>query len=227
MASLQAGFGLVEITPLVGAPLSGQIHVRYASGVNDPLFARAVALSDGDTSLMLVSCDLSKIGDEDVAAIRSAVAARIGIPPESIWVFTTHTHTGPAVIASFGTPKSDEYAAALPQLIVRAADTAWHDLAPASASYVQTSVDGLAFERRYRMKDGTVCTNPGIGNPDIVEPYRAIRTPLTLLGFERDATRLPIVVASFPCHADVVGGTDVSADYPGRTFNNQTHPLIP
>lgn len=225
MSLLQAGFGLVEISPLVGTPLAGYLRARYATRVHDPLFARALALSDGSTSVLLLSCDLLALAHEEVAAIRREISQCLPVLPDHIFLLATHIHTGPATVSAFETPKAEEYADALPGKVLRAAETAWYDLALANAMVVRREVPGVGFERRYRMKDGTTRTNPGVGNPDIVEPYRKIRTPLSLLGFERDATRLPIVLAIYPCHADVVGGTEVSADFPGRTCNDLTHRL--
>jgi neutral ceramidase len=225
MADVKAGFGLVEITPLVGTPLAGQIRVRHATGVNDPLYARVVALADDATSVMIVSCDLCKVPEEDVAAIRAKIADSLPIDPENVWVFATHTHTGPAVKATFETPRASEYASELPSLIVRAAATAWNDMAPAEVAFGSRDVDDLAFVRRYRMRDGTIRTNPRIGDPDVIGPYRQAKTALSIISFERHHTMLPIVIASFPCHADVVGGTDVSADYPGRTCKEMTQQL--
>ena len=225
MNNFSAGFGLSEITPLVGTPMNGYIKKRYVTGVNDPLFARALALSDGTTNAMIIVLDLLRIGEEELSAIRSKISNDMPVQPENIWVLCTHTHTGPSVVATFETPKADDYAAELPGKVYLAAHTAWLDLAPCEASFARQEVSGIAFERRYRMKDGSVRTNPGCGNSDIVEPMRNPETPLTLVTFERDATRLPIVLASFPCHADVVGGTIASADYPGHLCNDLTHEL--
>jgi len=225
VSTLHAGFGLIEITPLVGTPLVGQIRARYASGVHDPLYARVLALRDGDVanSALLIALDVCKVSDADVKAIRAALRNRIPVPSERVWLFATHTHTGPSLTPSFETPHADEYAEWLPGVAAQAAETAWHDLAPARVNVAQPDVGDVGFIRRFQMRDGTVRTNPGVGNPDIVEQVRTPQTRLTVVEFERDATRLPIVLASFPCHADVVGGTEVSADYPGRVCNDLTH----
>ena len=225
MSTLHAGFGLIEITPLVGTPLVGQIRARHASGVHDPLYARVLALRDGDdaNSALLIALDVCKVSDSDVTAIRAALRNRIPVPSERVWLFATHTHTGPALTASFETPHADEYAEWLPGVAAQAAETAWHDLAPARANVAQPDVDDVGFIRRFRMRDGTIRTNPGVGNPEVIEAVREPQTRLTLVEFERDATRLPIVLASYPCHGDVVGGTEVSADYPGRVCNDLTH----
>jgi hypothetical protein len=225
MAELKAGFGLDEITPLVGTPMSGYFKARYVSGVNDPLLVRALALSDGTTDVILLTYDLLSMENNDVAAIREAVSKVTGVDPDNIWTFCTHTHTGPSMAATFGTPRADDYAAEIPAKSVRAAKTAWLDIAPAEVKLVSREVPGVAFERRFKMKDGTVRTNPGVGNPDIVEPMREISTPLTMLAFERDPTRLDIVLAHYPVHADMTSGTIASADYAGRLCNDLTHEL--
>ncbi len=226
MSSLSAGFGLIEITPLVGTPLIGQLYARYSTGVHDPLFARVLALRDGEddaNAVMFVVLDVCKVPEDDADRIRDAITARLPIARDRIWVFATHTHTGPALHTSVETPRADKYAAWLHGEVARAAATAWEDLAPATVKFVQTDVDGVGFVRRYRMKDGSIRTNPGVGNPDIVEPTRNPRTRFSLVEFERDPTRLPIVFGAYPCHADVVGGLDASADYPGRVCSELTH----
>ncbi len=248
MSSLSAGFGLIEITPLVGTPLIGQLYPRYSTGVHDPLFARVLALRDGEddalrdgeddalrdgeddapreddaNAVMIIVLDVCKVPEYDADRIRDAITAKLPIPRDHIWVFATHTHTGPALHTSVETPRADKYATWLHGEVARAAATAWEDLAPATVKFVQTDVDGIGFVRRYRMKDGSVRTNPGVGNPDIVEPTRRPRTRFSLVEFERDPTRLPIVFGAYPCHADVVGGLDASADYPGRVCSELTH----
>jgi neutral ceramidase len=226
MNNIQAGFGLIEITPLVGTPLVGQFRVRYATGVNDPLYARVLALRQGENdseSVIIIVLDVCKVGGEDIERIRDEIITTLPVPRERVWFYGTHTHTGPALTSSFETPRAEEYAEWLAPQVRYAAETAWYDLAPAAVKSVQTKVDEVAFIRRFVMKDGSVQTNPRIGNPDIDHPAREARTVLSLVEFERDPTRLPIVFASFPCHADVTGGTEVSADYPGRVCNDLTH----
>lgn len=226
MSNLSAGFGLIEITPLVGASLAGQLHARYSTGVHDPLFARVLALRECDddaNALMLIVLDVCKVPDYDADRIRDAITAKLPIARDRIWFFATHTHTGPALHTSVETTRADKYAAWLYGEVAQAAVTAWEDLAPATVKFVQTEVDGVGFVRRYRMKDGSVRTNPGVGNPDIVEPTRKARTSFSLVEFERDPTRLPIVFGAYPCHADVVGGLEASADYPGRVCSELTH----
>lgn len=226
MAQLSAGFGLIEISPLVGTPLSGQLYTRYSTGVHDPLFARVLALRESDddaNAVMLIVVDVCKVPEYDANRIRDEITKKLPIPRERIWAIATHTHTGGALGASFTTPRAEKYAEWLYGEVAQAAVTAWEDLAPATVNFVRTPVDDVGFIRRFRMKDGTLRTNPGVGNPDIVAPSREARMEFSLVEFARDPTRLPIVLGAYPCHADVVGGLDASADYPGRVCSELTH----
>ncbi len=59
--TLEAGFGVVDITPKLGGDqaiwLAGLENNRDAKEIHDPLFARAVVLRDGAWKVALVSVD--------------------------------------------------------------------------------------------------------------------------------------------------------------------------
>ena len=75
--------------------------------------------------------------------------------------------------------------------------------------------DRLSFNRRFHLKDGTVRFNPGVLNPEIVRPAGPIDPDLPFLLFTKD--RKPVgSLTVFALHADTVGGTAYSADYPGQ-----------
>src|SRR6266536_2967246 len=59
--AVDVGFGKADLTPDVKAApvwIAGYGHNRKATGVHDPLWARAVVLRDGETKIALVSVDL-------------------------------------------------------------------------------------------------------------------------------------------------------------------------
>ena len=62
------------------------------------------------------------------------------------------------------------------------------------------------------MSDGSVRTNPGRANPDILEPAGPVDTSVTVVSFPGQ----PACLVNFALHLDVVGGTRVSPDYPGH-----------
>ena len=44
----------------------------------------------------------------------------------------------------------------------------------------------VAFIRRYVMKDGSIKTNPGVNNPDIVNPVGIIDDSVNVIRFDRE-----------------------------------------
>lgn len=67
-----------------------------------------------------------------------------------------------------------------------AAYLALQNMAPAKFYAASGDCKDIAFVRLFRMKDGSVRTNPGIGNPDIVAPISEPYEELTLLKIERE-----------------------------------------
>ena len=77
----------------------------------------------------------------------------------------------------------------------------------------------IAFVRRFRMKDGSVRTNPGVDNPEILHPIGDVDERVNVLRFDQEGGQ-SLVLVNFGDHPDVVGGCKISADWPG--FLRQT-----
>ena len=71
---MKAGFAKIDITPRVGVQLCGfgPYLNRYSIAVRDRLWARVVAVSVGETIVILVSCDLIFLELSVTQRIRSA-----------------------------------------------------------------------------------------------------------------------------------------------------------
>lgn len=200
--ALKAGYGEVDITPELGHTMPGYFNERRADGVLDPLHCKALVLSRGDTTLAIAALDLLGVKAGLANKIREAVAEKTGIPADHVFVHTTHTHTGVT---------SSEVADRLPGQVAEA-------VAKAKAACVDEprvtfgskEEYTVAFIRRYLMKDGSVRTNPGRNNPDIVRPIGTIDPAVNVITFQSAKTLL----VNFGLHLDCVGGTKYSADYP-------------
>lgn len=218
VAALRAGAAKVDITPPLDTPLAGHFEERRAIDVEDPLYARALVLESEDVRLGLVVCDLICVPTEDVARIRERVARRAGIGPERLMVAATHTHTAASPTGLLGTPRADAYMTALPERVATAVEMAVARLRPARLGVASATVEGVAFCRRFRMRDGTVRMNPGRGNADALEPVSPVDPALTALYVEEATSQAPIALwSNFTLH--YVGTDDarrVSADYFGR-----------
>ena len=204
--NLSVGFGEADITPDKPVQLHGYYYDRLSTGVHDPLFARAMAVSDGETRAALCVVDLCSLTQDVVRKVRRAVEETCGLSRECLMLSTQHTHTGPDLKRELA------YAATLPDAIAQAVQAALDDLKPAAICATHGREETLQFIRRYRMKDGSVRTNPGILNPDVEKPIGAPdREVLTILVKDGGRTRGGIV--NFGLHCDTVGGTEISADW--------------
>src|SRR5689334_8232804 len=92
---LQAGVARADITPPMGiahANWGAQAHER-AAGVDLPLWATALALSDGEITTVIVDLDIIGLRAESAEKVRQAVAERTGLAPSHIRLAYTHTHS--------------------------------------------------------------------------------------------------------------------------------------
>jgi len=95
---LQAGWATVDMTPQLGVPLGGygQRDGKGATGVHDPLYVKALAISDGTDTAVIVGADMLTITPNLSDPIRQAVAADSHLDAGAILFNATHSHSGPA-----------------------------------------------------------------------------------------------------------------------------------
>lgn len=217
---LKAGAAALDVTPPLGVPLAGSYAARWAAGIDDPLHARALVLEDESGPggrIALVCCDLIAMPGETVAAARALIAGSGAVPAERVLIAATHTHTAPSPAGLLGTPRADAYMDALPERLATVVRLAADRLAPARAAWGTGHEAGVSFNRRFRMRDGTVRMNPGRLNPETVAPAGPIDPELGVLWVERDDGAPIAVVASFTLHYIGTDRSDrVSADYFGH-----------
>jgi len=151
-AAVNIGYHALEITPPLGEELSGYGYFldRRAQTVRDPLFARAVALSDAEHTAVLVQLDLLCLDAPLVGAVRRWIQSRFGLPPEAVMLHCTHTHSGPAAraLGGCGTP-SVAFRAGLFRRLLRVIAGALKDLRPVGAveRFTEPGPPGLVFNR--------------------------------------------------------------------------------
>jgi len=199
------GFGEADITPSAPSRMAGYYYPRLSTGVHDRLAARAMAVSDGKGRVVLCVADLIHLTREVVTETRRLVRERCGIRDDHVLLSCIHTHTGPSV------REEKEYAAGLPAKFADAVTKALDTLQPAELRAGRGEERTVAFCRRYRMKDGSVRTNPGILNPDVKEPLGTPDYAVSVLLAADAAPRGGVV--HFGLHCDTVGGTELSADW--------------
>ena len=219
MNNLKAGFARVNINPPMGIHIRGYFKVRLAEAILDDLEINALALELGDTKTLLLSIDHCGIGQDLSMEFRKAASASTGIPTENIIIAATHTHTGPALLLETEDELIKEYTAFVKKRFADVAKFAIDDLKPAKMGFGKGTAPNVAFVRRYVMKDGSLKTNPGVNNPDIVRPVGDTDESVNFLIFDREGAD-SIVFVNFANHPDVVGGCKISADWPGLLRTN-------
>ncbi|MBI3318735.1 MAG: neutral/alkaline non-lysosomal ceramidase N-terminal domain-containing protein [Candidatus Omnitrophica bacterium] len=100
-AQITAGAARVEITPPVGTPLAGHSkrQGRPSQGIRDPLYVRALVLSDGEDTAVFICADLLVFPSPMARRILKEVSGEFKIPPHAVALSATHTHSGSGGIA--------------------------------------------------------------------------------------------------------------------------------
>ena len=213
---MRAGTAELNITPEVGGVIPGQWLPRTAKSVHDPLLVNALVLECEDERVAIVSADVVSLKARVVAAARGLIADMTGIRPDGALLAATHTHTGPPVADALGTEADEAVVEALPRAIATTIARANEQLRPALVATWSGSAPGLAFPRRYHMRDGTVQMHPPKGSPEVLGPED--QADPTIAGFHiwAESGELLAACINFACHPIVVGGACFySADYPG------------
>jgi len=237
---LEAGVAVVDITPPLGYRMSGYFRERLCTGVLNPLHVRVLVLRQGDVRAALVFCDIIGLSPDVSSRARRLAAEQTGIPAENILIAATHTHTGPLyfgalrdhfhkqAVAEHGKDPCEEtdYPSELVAEIAEAVRDAAGKAQPVRLEAGVARQQGLSFNRRFHMKNGTVRFNPGVLNPDIVRAAGPIDPDVGIVLF-RDVTgdTTPAGLVNFALHLDTVGGTQYAADYPYYLEQSLRHSL--
>lgn len=186
-----AGAATADITPQPGLPMGGYgARVGAATGTHDPLRARAVAFSDGTTTLVVVVCDLLGVTYGMVHDARAAIEQSLGVPPENVMISATHTHSGPMW--------SRQYNPIATAGIIEAARQAVTDMQPVTLKVRSVGLDTIGQNRR--------------------DPAGPIDRQATVLLAAPSAPAPPVAtIVNHACHATVLehDNLEYSADYPG------------
>ena len=237
-AEFRVGFASADITPPVGWRRAGNYTELISTGANDPLMTKAMVVQEGATTFVFVGNDLCSVPRDltDLARIRANQLT--GIPVANIVITATHTHGGPeylgplrqflhqrALKANNGIDPHEpiDYRR---QLVERWADViadAWSNRQPASLEVVIPRLEGMAFNRRYWMKDGSTGWNPRNGDTNIFRPAGPVDTDFPFLLARRTGSTKGIgSLAVFAMHTAVYGGPAFGADFPGHLQTNLT-----
>ena len=213
MGGLEFGFARRCINPTVPVSLAGYFGARMWTEVLDDLAAHALVLRQGGTTAALVQCDLIGAPAPLVARCRDALSGTPALAGCCLLLTATHTHTGP-VLRPDRPGANPAYVDALVGHVAEAVQEAAASLRPGRARVGMARDDRFAFNRRHWMRDGRVVTNPRRCDPGIDRAEGPIDADIPLLALEHD-DGARVLLANVVNHADTIGGTGVSAGWPG------------
>lgn len=242
---LHFGTATVDCTPEPGLPLMGNFRDDYAArGVHDPLWARALVLADRHgTRIALLMVDVCMLDRDNVARIRQSIAAGCGLPPDSVLVHATHTHSAPAMtpVLEMGVDLAP-YRPAINAFLDKAASAviqANAQLAEATLAIGYAREDRISFNRRLHRADGTTQMNweslwPDFDPDEVAGAWGGVDPQVACLVAQRNEKPNAGLV-HFGLHPAILAGDNwlYSADYPNylveslrRTMGEPFAPLF-
>jgi hypothetical protein len=200
--TVEAGFAETNITPALGAKpvyLAGFGQNRKATGVHDPLMARALVLRHGGRKVALVSIDVVGFFQPNVVRVRQRLPGFT-----YVLVSSTHNHEGPDTLGLWGpnpfaSGLDPAYLEHLEERIVKAVRQADAAVKPATVTLGTARAPELLHDSR--------------------EPY-VKHDELVALRFADPKTGACTgIVVQWNCHPETMDSknTEITADYVGYT----------
>lgn len=204
------GFSRAEITPNLPVNLSGFAGIRTAHEVHDPLYARCLVEQNGSRMFVMLTLDLVAADNSLCRRICSALEP-LGIMPENVSIFASHTHSGPdgvcdteeGALHGFEGTFAEEDMAVIDRVLTgcfTAVKAALADMREFKATTFSYTLSGVGKNR----------TDPKLAGDD----------ELTAFIFDTGIKKL--LLYNFSCHPTILSAdsTVVSADLPGEAAKN-------
>lgn len=212
---------MIDITPPIGIEFCGNVREdNIARGTHDPLLCNAVLMESDETSVLFLVMDWVAVDEAEATRIRELAGKAVGISKDNVIVSGTHTHSGPKIVTRSGfdarTSDEDKYLdQAIEKIVNRVAKlpSAFEEV---NLWRAQCEIEGLSFNRRLRMADGTVVMNWVEVDPtDVVAATGPVDPAMTIIGTKRTDGSWQSLIINFTLHAAILVGRDWlwSADY--------------
>lgn len=226
----RAGAALSNITPPLGSLIVGGWNPVPATSIHDELWARCLVLDDGRMRVAIVIADNLGIPRAVFDEAKRQIREKTGLPYQNMLMASTHTHSA-ASARERARIQADEpldaYQRFVAQRIADGVLRALKNLEPARIGWGVGSEPTQVFNRRWRMKPGTilrnpfggvdqVLMNPPVGDPNLDAPAGPTDPAIHFISLQSISGRPIALLANYSLH--YVGGVpqgEISADYFG------------
>jgi hypothetical protein len=226
-AEFQAGAAVIDVTPTkLPAIVNGGLKSRSVGDVKTRLSARALALSDGTTKLVIVVVDSCMLPRPLLDEVKKLAEGRTGVPMNRLLISATHTHTAPASMGCLGTDFDPDYVPLVKLKIVDAIVAAIAKLQPAQVGFAKQNAADFTALRRWIRRPDRITDDP-FGNPTVRATMHAGSNwdnvtgesgpedpDLSLISIQSKSGEPIAVLANFSMHY-YSGEKGLSADYFG------------
>ncbi len=229
---MQIGFASTDITPSIGMEQPGSLGKQFHTRIHDPLCVKAVVIEDEEQSVALVGIDALSVKRSVVQAARAVVEEKTGIPAGNIMVGASHTHSGGPTVGArpgdFAHAFDRDFCEDIAQNHATAPDLGYLEYVTSQIATAVIMADEhkqeallsvgsgqeptVAFNRRFKMRDGTQMTHPGKGNPDIVQPAGPTDPEVGVVAAWRPNGDFLGCIVNFTCHG-TTANPGASADW--------------
>jgi hypothetical protein len=177
-----------------------------------PLYATALAMSDGETTTLVIDVDVIGFNEEWAGRVMDAVVSLTGLPREAIRIAASHTHSGPKTlrleVVSEGLDMGLEYLETLPRRIAGAGWQALRNLRPVRVAAGQGAC-AINLNRRVKVEGGRVVVGRNWDVP-VDQTVRVVRVD--------DLEERPVaVIVHYACHPTIMAWENewFTPDFPG------------
>jgi hypothetical protein len=211
--TLFAGTGRRCADPPPGIAHGGwgaQKHER-AEGIDLPLWATALAMSDGDTTVVLLDIDVQILTNERADQVRSAVSAATGVPLAHIRASATHTHSGPVPYKSWIEQGYELVDPWFDDLARWCAESAQEAIAKIQAVELRAGRGTCEINANRR------CCKPNGERFLGINPDGACDREVIVLRLDEPAGAPIATLVNYACHPTIMGPTNrlITPDFPG------------
>lgn len=210
------GFGRANITPSYGMEVPGGMSKRYTQGVHDELWASACVLDDGEETVALVGVDALSIKHSTCEQARAMIEEAVDVPPEHVMFGASHTHSGGPSCDLFESESDPHYLEHLARQMATAVIDAHRRRDELRIGVGIGAVNGVAYPRRWIMKDGSQKSHPRAEQKNMSHPQGELDESCNVIGVADADGELRGCIVNFTCHGTTGYGSGyASADWIG------------